>query len=323
MFSSIKGRLFRLIAAAAFSTVALSAASADPIRVFSGSSPIFAPIFVADQQGFFKDEGLDVTVRPFTSGAEATEGFRSGAAEFLVAADVPLIYLMTGKDSVMLAQFSANPDMLLVMGPKGATKPEDLKGKKIGMVTKSASEYVLNQYLSSAGIKLTDVERIHLAPFDQVPALVRGDVYALSTWKPFDGKINALAPDKFETATFNGQQDYIVFSGIVGNREFVAGHKDETEKILRALKKASDWLAATPTVERDHSIATYLKTTPEDVNAVIANNTWNMKVDKKFTDTMSAIEEFLSAQGFIQSRVDWNGAYDWTYLKQVDPALVE
>lgn len=322
MSNKLQYVLGRLALAAALVLGGAHAASADAIRIFSGSSPVFAPIFVADFKGFLKDEGLDVTVRPFTSGAEATEGFRSGAAEFLVAADVPLIYLLTGKDTQMLAQFSANPDMLLIMGPKGKATPQDLKGKKVGLVTKSASEYLLNKYLSRAGMTLNDVERVHLAPFDQVPALARGDVYALSTWKPFDSKISQVAPDKFETATNCGKENYILFSGIVGKRDFLAANKEDTVKLLRALHKASQWLAGASPAERDEALAKYLKTKSPDVNAVIANNKWDMKVTKDFTDTMAAIEEFLAGQGLVKTRVDWNAAYDWSYLKQVDASLV-
>src|SRR5262245_26336680 len=180
-----------------------TAAQADKIRIFAGSSPVFAPVFIADQQGFFTQEGLDVTVRPFTSGAEATEGFRAGAAEFLVASDVPLLYLLVGGDTAMVAQFSANPDMLLIVGPKDMPGPQALKGKKVGLVTKSASEYLLNNYLKRANLSLADVERVHLAPFDQVPALVRGDVFALSSWKPFDTKIVELSGGKYQISSWN------------------------------------------------------------------------------------------------------------------------
>ena len=151
----MKRRILKSVVAGLVALAAYGAAPADAqsqrIRIFAGSSPVFAPVFVADQRGFFKAEGLDVQVRPFSSGAEATEGFRSGSADFLVASDVPLIYLLVGGDTTMLAQFSANRDMLVMVGPKGTAGPADLKGKKIGLVTRSSSEYLLHQYLKRAG----------------------------------------------------------------------------------------------------------------------------------------------------------------------------
>jgi ABC-type nitrate/sulfonate/bicarbonate transport system substrate-binding protein len=322
MLKHFKCVLLRLLLVTGFA-VAAASAQAEPIRIFSGSSPVFSPVFVADQEGYFAEAGLEVVVRPFTSGAEATEGFRSGAADFLVASDVPLVYLLAGGDTVMLAQFSANPDMLLIMAPKELSGPQDLKGMKIGLVTKSASEYLLNNYLTRAGLALTDVELVHLAPFDQVPALARGDVDALSTWKPFDSKIMEIAQDRFEIATVSGKEGYILFSGLVGKRDYIAAHPEDTVKLLGALKKATEWLESTPAAERDEALARYLKTSPEDVGSVIANNEWGMEVTDQFTDTMASIEEFLAAQELISTRVDWDAAYDWSHLGQVDPSLVQ
>lgn len=307
---------------AAFLVLSPNSVLAQKIRIFAGSSPVFAPVFIADQKGFFKGEGLDVLVRPFTSGAEATEGFRSGAADFLVASDVPLLYLLAGGDTVMLAQFSANPDMLVIVGPKGLATAADLKGKKIGLVTKSASEYLLNNYLKRVGLGVADVERVHLAPFDQVPALARGDVYALSSWKPFDLKITELAGDKYQVATNNGQEKYVLFSGIVAKREFVAKNASDTEKVIRALVKASQWLAQADLKTRSDALGTYLKTDSKDIQHVIANNSWDMKTSPAFRSTMVDIEDFLAKQGLIKTRVNWNSAYDWSVLKKVDPSLV-
>lgn len=302
--------------------LAVTAARAEKIRIFAGSSPVFAPVFVADQQGFFAQEGLDVTVRPFTSGAEATEGFRAGAAEFLVAGDVPLLYLLAGGDTAMLAQFSANNDMLLIVGPKELSGPQALKGKKIGLVTKSASEYLLNNYLRRASLTLADVERVSLAPFDQVPALVRGDVFALSSWKPFDKKIAELSGGKYGIISWNGQEGYVLFSGIVAKSDFIKKHPDETLKIMRALAKASKWLTNAEPKNVGEMLAKYLKTDAKDVQYVIADNAWDMTVSPRFTDTMANIERFLAEQNLIKSRVSWDRSYDWSFLKKVDPSLV-
>jgi ABC-type nitrate/sulfonate/bicarbonate transport system substrate-binding protein len=315
-------RLLSGVFAAFVIGLSATAAEADKIRIFAGSSPVFAPVFIADQQGFFAKEGLDVTVRPFTSGAEATEGFRAGAAEFLVASDVPLLYLLAGGDTAMLAQFSANSDMLLIVGPKDFSGPRALKGKKIGLVTKSASEYLLNNYLRRANLTLADVDRVHLAPFDQVPALVRGDVFALSSWKPFDKKIVELSGGKYQTISWNGQEGYILFSGIVAKSDFIKKDRDETLKIVQALAKGANWLANAEPKSVWDALAKYLKTDANDVRYVIANNTWDMTVSAKFTDTMADIERFLIEQNLIKSRVNWDSAYDWSFLKKVDPKLV-
>jgi ABC-type nitrate/sulfonate/bicarbonate transport system substrate-binding protein len=321
MYLQLRGLLSTAFAALVVS-LSVTTAQAEKIRIFAGSSPVFAPVFVADVQGFFAKEGLDVTVRPFTSGAEATEGFRAGAAEFLVASDVPLLYLLVGGDTAMLAQFSANPDMLLIVGPKELSGPQALKGKKVGLVTKSASEYLLNNYLRRAKLTLADVERVHLAPFDQVPALVRGDVFALSSWKPFDKKIVELSGGKYRTISWNGQEDYVLFSGIVAKSGFIKKDGDETLKIVQALAKAATWLANAEPKNVGETLAKYLKTNANDIQYVIANNTWDMTVSPKFTKTMADIERFLVEQNLIKSRVNWDTAYNWSFLKKVDPNLV-
>lgn len=297
-------------------------AYAQKVNIFAGSSPVFAPVFVADQQGFFKAEGLDVTVRPFSSGAEATEGFRSGAAEFLVASDAPLLYLLAGGDAAMLAQFSANPDMLLIIGPTGMSGPADMKGKKVGLVTKSSSEYLLYKYLKRAGMSLTDVERVNLAPFDQVPALVRGDVYALSSWKPFDTKIAQMGGNKFKTASWNGQEGYILFSGILAKKDFLQKNPEVARKVLRALVKTTEQMKRTELKAMSADLGRYLKTSPADVEHVIANNKWDINVSQEFLTNMKDIETFLADQKLITRRVDWNAAYDWSFLKAVDAKLV-
>jgi NitT/TauT family transport system substrate-binding protein len=296
---------------------------AAPIHIFSGSSPVFAPVFVADMKGFFRTEGIDVSVRTFTSGAEATEGFRAGAAQFLVASDTPLLYLLPGGDVLILAQFSQNQDMLLIVGDKSVRRPEDLKGKKIGLVRKSASEYLLRNYLRRGGVALDDVKLVHLAPFDQVPALVRGDVDALSTWKPFDLKIFGLAPDRFQVLSWNGKEDYVLYSGVVAKRAYATSNQEDVTKVLRALRKASDWLAQHDLKVVSRALGEYLKTSPEDVSHVIRSNTWSMVDDAAFRKTMKDIEAFLLGQHLIAKQVNWPEVRGVEFLRRIDPALVK
>jgi NitT/TauT family transport system substrate-binding protein len=297
-------------------------ASAADVNIFSGSSPVFAPLFVADAKGFFKAQGLDVSVRPFTSGADATEGFRAGAAQMLVACDVPLLYLVAGGDTTVLARFSANPEMLLVMGRKAISGPADLRGKKVGLVRKSASEYLLHLYLRKAGLSLADVELVHLAPFDQVPALARGDVDALSTWKPFDRKILELGGDRFRRLAWSGDVNYLMYCGIATKKDYARAQSGKVVAVLKALNQASRWIATAARPEINSVLAVYLKTTPEDVAYVIEKNDFALSNDAPFRKTLQEIEQFLAQQKLIGQRVSFGDAIDTALLRNVDPALV-
>jgi ABC-type nitrate/sulfonate/bicarbonate transport system substrate-binding protein len=320
--ASILSRLGPLLLPLALSASMATTAAAQTVRIFSGSSPAFSPLFIADQQGFFKKEGLDVVIRPFPSGAEATEGFRSGAADLLVAADVPLLYLLSGGDAALVAPISAARDYLVIVGPKGAEAPTAFKGKRVGLVTKSSSEYLLDLFLKQSGLGLQDVERVHLSPFDQVSALVRGDVYGLSSWKPFDEKIEALAKGKFENVSWNERVGYVSYSGIVAKREYIRKNPETLQKVIRALMQAGAWLDKAGPQEASVSLAKYLRTNASDIVPVIKNTGWDIKVTPDFTNTIAQIEEFLAKQSLIKARVDWSAAYDWSALKAVSPDAV-
>jgi ABC-type nitrate/sulfonate/bicarbonate transport system substrate-binding protein len=317
----IRNHVLTVLLATLLSIVA-TGAIAQKVRIFTGSAAVFAPVFIADQQNYFRDEGLDVTVRTFTSGAEATESFRAGAADFLVAADVPLIYLLAGGDVAMLSQFSASPEMLYIIGPKGTKDPAALKGKKVGLVTKSASELLLNNYLKRGGLRLTDVERVHLAPFDQVPALVRGDVYALSSWKPFDVKILQLGGGRFEVLTYSVRENYTHYSGIVGKKTYVAAQPEVTTKVVKALVRAANWMKAADRKTRSETLAKYLKIDAADIDHVILTNRWEASISPDFLKTMTLAEQFLADEKLIKQRVNWSTAYDWSFLKKTYPKLV-
>ncbi len=310
-----------LIAAAGMAFAAVSSSAATKINVFSGVSPAFAPPFVAHVKGYFKEEGLDVTVRTFQAGVAAAEAFRSGGAQFLVTGDQPMIMMGAAGDAVIVTQFSDNNHMVFTMGPKTVKSPADLKGKKIGLFRKSASEFMLEKYLKSGGLTIKDVEMVHLAPFDQVPALVRGDVFAVSLWKPFDQKIMGLS-DKFKILARTGDLGYSFYSGLLASRKYLeSAPPGEMEAFMRAIKKGSDFLTNNPK-EAYEAVAKFTKLPVKLVEHVVGGQKWGLVSDKAFRTQMRNVEQFLLKLGILKSPVDWNKAADWSHIKKLDPGLV-
>lgn len=296
--------------------------AADKINIFSGVSPAFSPPFVSHVKGFFKDEGLDVDVKTFQAGAAAAEAFRSGGAQFLVTCDQPMIMMASSGDAVIVTQFSASNEMVYVMGPKDATSPADLKGQKIGVFRKSGSEFMLEKYMESGGLSVDDVEMVHLAPFDQVPALVNGDVYAISLWKPFDLKVKGLS-DNFEILATTGDVGYSLYCGMLASRAYLdSAPEGQMDAFMRAVKKGSDFLTNNPK-EGSEAVAEFTKLKLADVEHTVAGIKWDLVSDEAFRSQMRNIEQFLMKLEILKTPVNWDEAADYSYIKKLDPSLVQ
>jgi NitT/TauT family transport system substrate-binding protein len=94
----------------------------------------FAGYFAAKDQGFYSDEGLDVTILPGAVEIVPATVVAGGQAEFGISW-VPrmLAPRESGADPVVIGQvFQRSPTLQVSFKDKNITKPEDLKGKKVG-----------------------------------------------------------------------------------------------------------------------------------------------------------------------------------------------
>src|SRR3546814_16040167 len=73
----------------------------------------------------------------------------------------------------------------VVIARKGLASATDLKGKKVGVMLGSTSEYFAYLYFAKAGMTLDQVEVINLKPAEMVAALVQSDIDAAVIWQPF------------------------------------------------------------------------------------------------------------------------------------------
>src|SRR3546814_12648214 len=64
----------------------------------------------------------------------------------------------------------------VVIARKGLASATDLKGKKVGVMLGSTSEYFAYLYFAKAGMTLDQVEVINLKPAEMVAALVQSDI---------------------------------------------------------------------------------------------------------------------------------------------------
>jgi NitT/TauT family transport system substrate-binding protein len=184
----------RRIVAVALAVGALAgapAAAAEKVRI--GYLPVtgHAKFFVAKEQGFFEEEGLDVELLEFQNSADGINALK--AAKIDVGAfgtTAPLVHVSKGTDLRIIGGIMGE-DAAIVTTPANAGKIKavaDLRGKKIATVRLASGDAVLRGALHDAGIDWKkDVQIFELKnPPAVIEALRTGQVDAGVVWGPHD-----------------------------------------------------------------------------------------------------------------------------------------
>lgn len=218
-----------------------------------------APIYVALEKGFFREEGLNVTLVRFTGGPQIVEAAVAGSIDCGHVGIIPALNAFSKGIPLRLMtdQATWNPQhdchALIVRNDSDIWSLEDLKGKKYalhsyGTVNHLASSIILQQYditMPSTTTTQGDVE-INLIPFAQMPqALLSGSVDVIDVVEPWvtvavqmGGRIlyhpatSVFSDHVWHTATAFFMND------------FVEKHKSVVDAFIRANVKAVRWIAS-------------------------------------------------------------------------------
>ena len=150
----------------------------------------YLPLSIAESLGYFKAEGLDVTIVDFAGGSKALQAVVGGSADIVSGAfEHTLIMQPKGIRLRAFALQGRAPQIVLGINPKtmpGYKSVADLKGKKIGVTAPGSSTNVLaNFVLAKAGLKPGDVSIIGVgAGPGAVAAMRSGQIDAISNLDP-------------------------------------------------------------------------------------------------------------------------------------------
>jgi NitT/TauT family transport system substrate-binding protein len=179
------------VALAVGALVGGSAAAAEKVRI--GYLPVtgHAKFFVAQEQGFFAKEGLEVELLEFQNSADGINALK--AAKIDVGAfgtTAPLVHISKGTDLRIIGGIMGE-DAAIVTTPANAGKitgVADLRGKKIATVRLASGDAVLRGALHDAGLDWKkDVQIFELKnPPAVIEALKTGQVDAGVVWGPHD-----------------------------------------------------------------------------------------------------------------------------------------
>lgn len=208
----------------------------------------FASVYVAVDQGFFEEEGLDVETQIIQNAASIAPSVINGQLQFGTAASspflsavdqgLPLIGVANG--SSVPTDESQDPFAVVVSADSDIEGPLDLAGKTVAVNALGSGSHVTTvAAIEQAGGDHTETTFVAMPFPDMLAALERGNIDAAKVVEPFviqAVESGARVISSPLTQTLQPEGTYSLF---FTSNDFAAENPDIVEKFKRAVDKAS------------------------------------------------------------------------------------
>lgn len=273
------------------------------------------PLFVANDNEYFTDEGLDIELISFKSSNEIAIAASTKQIDMIGIGATNAVIDASVTSNVNFKAFLLNgytkksedekaTDYLLAR--EGITL-DNLKGKKIAFFPGSISKVFANLVLPKYGLEIKDIEYIEMAPPNWISALDSGVIDAVTAIEPFaqlileKGKANIIIDGYYAEV----MDDVPLSAGW-----FISNHlnKDTEKKILNAYKKSLE-LIKTNRMKALSSFDNYTKIN-SNIYQNIGLNKWRLINEEGAEKSLISFIKLLNENKAIKSSIPedyiWN-----------------
>ena len=201
---------------------------------------------VAQQNGYFSDEGLDVALLIEPYGKLALRDVLDKKAMFATVAETPfMLAVLNGANVSILATIqSSQRDNILLARADTIRSFSDLKDKKIATIRGTTSDYYLYSLLSAHGVGYSNVKLVDMKMENMSAAITRGDVDAIAAFSSYAIPVRNRLGDN--GIVFHDDHIYTSSFTIAAPETFLREHPQTAKKFLRALVKAAEFVHNKP-----------------------------------------------------------------------------
>ncbi|HTO64067.1 MAG TPA: ABC transporter substrate-binding protein [Bradyrhizobium sp.] len=330
--------LARLALAALLIFTATAATAAEqPLKASIGVLRLSssAPVFIAQDKGYFRDEGLAIELKFFDAAQPIAVATTSGDVDFGITAFTAGLYNLAGKGTLkVIAGMSRDKPGYPLIGyfagnkayAAGLKTPKDLAGKRIAVTQVGSSfHYALGLLADKYGFRLADVKIVPLQSLTNVVAALKGEtvdaaLLPISTARPL------VESDGAKLLGWVGDETPWQVGAVFASPKTLAD-KPLVTKLLAALRRADrDYHDVVLASVKDGKAELNDKTRPLleiiakytnlPVEQVIGNCAYvdpDGKLDVKNVDSQI---KWLQEQGFVDKGLDADAIIADTYVKR-------
>lgn len=292
---------------------------------------ISAQQIIADKKGYFKEEGLNISNKFIQSGGDMSSLISGGSAQVSFESPYTDIALAANGVGIKIVAPMANiGNTQAVVAGKNANivNGKDLEGKKVGIPAGAGVMIAIRNMCNELNVDINKIQFVTLSPSDAIAALEKGDIDAMACWEPWISN----AKNNGGKLLFSGLKSYLgdkqgdvnwmnFYTTMQVSDTFLKEHPEEVKAMLRALKKATDFINENPD-EAAEIIAKEINLDATQVKKIMSQNQYQMLYDDKFVNSCDEIANFMQETNNISTKPDFEKYADSSILKSVDETLV-
>jgi len=204
-------------------------------------------IYIAEDQGFFASNGLNVTIRDdYPNGVESVKGMLNNDIDISVSAEYPVVSAVFKKKKIRVIGTIDRYQNENIIGRKdrGIRNISDLKGKKMGYPSGTIVEFFLGRFLDLHGMSLKDVTLVDVKASQSVDAIAHGDVDAIIYFQPYVYAMRNRLGDN--AIIWEAQSNQLMFTVIAGRNDWIDSHPEMINRFLKSLAQAEEYFIGHP-----------------------------------------------------------------------------
>jgi NitT/TauT family transport system substrate-binding protein len=245
--------------------------------------PSSAPLFIAMERGFFKEEGLSVKTQIIQAPQQVMPQILNGGIDTFLTSYVSLITISASEVAPLKMltesqQGAPGINGVVVSGDSPIRTPAELKGKTIAVNTvKALGEVTVSAHLKTNGLSPADVKFVPVNFAEQIAALKAGRVDAAWMTEPYLSAAKKDLGGRMVIDTLSGPTTGLPLDGWAASADWVNRHPKTAAAFQRAMAKAQR-VAAGDREAINKVIPTYTQI-PAEVAATMGLGTFTTSVD--------------------------------------------
>ncbi len=200
------------------------------------------PIFIAQDQHFFDENGINLTITHYASTTEALKSVSNHNVDITTASEFAFVSNEPSQEknlTIVASMVKTESSFVVARKDRGIENPIDLYGKRVGLTLNIAPEFYFGRFLDLQGLDKQKVTIVNMPIAEYVEAITNGTVDAIVGQQSVVDQIRTqLGNNTVVWPVQNNQPAYIL---LISRGDWATQHPDTVTRFLKSISQAEDY----------------------------------------------------------------------------------